>query len=138
MAKIANFPVGSILLVIAAALSVTVKSLSVSVLPTSRTSHPHVPTSSSFSHQLKRSTSLFADAASDSSTKKKKKTSKKAVAAELSQDKKKSSDVEDEPVVVRKSDIISALAAKTGRTKADSEAALSAVLDVISEVRLLL
>ena len=40
-----------------------------------------------------------------------------------------------EVVTVRKGEIVSAIAEKTGMTKTDSETALSAILDVISEVR---
>jgi hypothetical protein len=49
-------------------------------------------------------------------------------------DTKKAKEAEAQVPVIRKGEIISILAAKTGMSKGDSEAALSAVLDVISEV----
>lgn len=59
----------------------------------------------------------------------------KKTKAEVSSPKKTKEDEVSVPVV-RKGDIVSILAAKTGMSKGDSEAALSAVLDVISQVSL--
>jgi hypothetical protein len=49
-------------------------------------------------------------------------------------DTKKAKEAEAQVPVIRKGEIITILAAKTGMSKGDSETALSAVLDVISEV----
>jgi hypothetical protein len=51
-------------------------------------------------------------------------------------DTKKAKEEQAQVPVVRKGEIITILAAKTGMSKVDSEAALSAVLDVITEVSL--
>ena len=81
-------------------------------------------------------TSLYAAAAGKSKSKSKsskKKAAPKAAEAAAAVAAPKAEDV----VTVRKAEVISAIAEKTGMTKVDSEVALSAVLDIISQVRLL-
>lgn len=65
---------------------------------------------------------------------KKKKTGAKKKAAKKKTAAKKVAEPEPEPVVtVRKPEFVASIAEKTGMTKADSEAALAAVLETISE-----
>ena len=82
-----------------------------------------------------RSSTLLAAAASGASkkkkaTKKKKKATKKKKKAPVVEEEEEPEEV----VTFRKPEFISRIAEKTGMSKADSEAALSAVLETITEV----
>jgi len=85
----------------------------------------------------RKSTAIRADADSaDGETKSKKKVTKKKKAVKTKapvKAKKAASDVE----TFRKPEFVSSIAEKTGMSKVDSEAALAAVLDTISEVSIL-
>lgn len=82
----------------------------------------------------RRPTAIRASADDDSAPPKKKKSVKKKTKKKKAV-KKTATPVKDEPVeTFRKPEFIASIAEKTGMSKADSEAALAAVLETITEV----
>ena len=83
---------------------------------------------------MNRDTTKLYAAKSAKSSKSTKSAKSKSKSKSKSSKASKAKAVEEKPVTVLKSEFISSLSAKTGLSKIDSQAALTAVLDIIQEV----